>query len=138
MRTMWMVAIAVAACGGKGSSTDDSEAEHQLRKLEKSAKRAFEMTSAFPKGMELPTPSASCCSQPDKVCKPQAADWAGPMWTALEFSISEPTHFQYSYESDGKSFTATATGGCDGSVRTIKLQGQVSPSGNVTTAIMKF
>ncbi len=71
---------------------------------------------------QLPTKGKTgCCSgggvEPNH-CKADSASWAlDPTWKALDFHIDEDNLFYYDYSStDGKTFTATATGDldCDG------------------------
>jgi hypothetical protein len=108
-----------------------TEAELQLNKLGKSAKVEFMVNDAFPVGKVGPTPATPCCAQPDKKCAPDPQAWADPVWQALEFQIDEPHLFQYSYESDGKTFTATAVGdlACDGKPTTHTATGTVTADG---------
>jgi hypothetical protein len=114
----------------KGKMT---EAQLQLNKIGKSAKVAFVSDAAFPKGKAAMLPAKPCC--PDK-CPPAA--WASdPVWKALDFQIDEPNLFQYTYESDGQTFTATAVGDldCDGVAITYTLAGKVTngnPEVNLT------
>jgi hypothetical protein len=58
------------------------------------------------------------------------------VWTRLDFQIDDPGYFQYAYESDGKTATATATGDldCDGTsiVYTLKMTVE---DGNVVKAL---
>jgi hypothetical protein len=93
----------------KGGGGGGSEAQVQLNKIGKQAKVAVMEKAAFPTGKVGPTPATDCCASGGK-CKPDAQAWADATWKALEFSIEEPHAFQYSYESDGKTFTAKAIG----------------------------
>jgi hypothetical protein len=128
---------AVATCWQKafGEYRDTGkvvEAKIQLKKIEKSAKVAFITNASFPKGAAATLPAKPCC--PDK-CEP--ADWSkDPVWTALDFQIDEGTRFQYHYESDGQTFTATAIGDldCDGVAITYKLTGK-TVDGNPETSL---
>jgi len=120
---------AVEACfkeamGEVGKKSKQTEAQLQLNKIGKSAKVAFVSDAAFPKGKAAMLPAKPCC--PDK-CPPAA--WASdPVWKALDFQIDEPNLFQYTYESDGQTFTATAVGDldCDGTAITYTLTGKVT------------
>ncbi len=88
-----------------------TEAQLQLNKLMKNAKVAFINSATYPVGKAPLTPAAACCSGPDKHCPVDAAQWSkDPTWAALDFSVDEPNLYQYSYESDGKTVTATAVG----------------------------
>jgi hypothetical protein len=55
---------------------------------------------------------------------------SNPVWRELDFQISEPTLFQYSYRgsADGQSFVAKAIGDldCDGVFITYELTGSVT------------
>ena len=89
---------------------------------------------AFPTGKVGPTPATPCCQQPDQQCAPNAADWSDPIWQALFVEQDRPFRFQYSYESDGKTFTATAVAdlACDGNVTTHTVTGAIDASGQPT------
>jgi hypothetical protein len=58
------------------------------------------------------------------------------VWTELDFEIGEETHYRYTYESDGFTFTATAIGDldCDGKVAIWTLAGSVV-DGNPTVTL---
>jgi hypothetical protein len=92
--------------GGGGGG---NEAQLHLNKIGKQAKVTLMEKAAFPTGKVGPTPATDCCASGGK-CKPDAQAWADPVWKELGFSIEEPHAFQYSYESDGKTFTAKAIG----------------------------
>jgi hypothetical protein len=102
-----------------GGGAEAAEAQLALNNLGKHAKQFFVENAGFPKGKVGPTPATPCCPQ---AC-PQAPEaWSDPVWKQLDFVIAEPTHFQYSYDSDGTAFTATAVGGEDCAM-TITLTG---------------
>ena len=124
----------VGAAGGGGAG--GAEAQLALHNLEKRAKMAFVEKAEFPKGKVGPTPSAACCPT---TCAPSPAAWSDPVWKELDFTIDEPTHFQYSYDSDGKTFTATAVGDtdCDGQNATFTLTGKLDAAGNPTVDLQK-
>ena len=107
------------------------EAKLQLTKLGKFAKTAFVANGEFPKGKVGPTPAQPCCSEQIKQCLPTETMWSDPVWQALEFNVEGPFNFQYTYESDGKTFTATATGdvGCKGNPLTSTITGKVNDKG---------
>lgn len=117
----------------KGRAT---EAVLQLNRLGKNAKVVFVETGAFPKGKVGPSPANECCygnpgTDTHGKCPVDAAVWKDPIWQALEFEIAEPSVYRYSYESDGKTFTATAVGDadCDMKLVTYTLAGS-SEDGN--------
>jgi hypothetical protein len=117
-----------------GPRVRKTEAALMLNKIGKNAKRVFGETGAFPKGQVGLSPAAVCCSGKDAKCPVDAKAWADPVWQALEFTIDEPHMFQYTYQGDGKTFTATAVGDldCDTNMITYKLEGSLDPSGNPT------
>ena len=69
-------------------------------------------------------------------CAPDAAAWSNPVWQAIEFSVDEPHLYRYSYESDGKTFTAKAMGDldCDGTEAVWVMKG-TADNGNPTITI---
>lgn len=113
-----------AAEGGRGDIGKSrekhrlgGEAGVQLDRLGKNAKRAFAETGAYPKAMPKvgPAPVGPCCtaSNAGGKCPVDAKAWTEAAWKALEFSVDEPSAYSYSYESDGKTFTALAVGDAD-------------------------
>jgi len=115
-----------------------SEAALQLNKLGKSAKRVYAETSALPIGDVPLTPAAPCCGGPNHHCVTTPETWQQPVWKALDFEIDEPTLFQYSYQSDGKTFTAKAVGdlNCNGTTITYELHG-TSANGNLSITLIE-
>lgn len=135
----------LGACMGGGHAKHGGEAELLLNKIGKNAKRVFAETGSFPPGKSkqlpefTPTLGAGCCGGKAadgaviNKC-PTSTDWAkDPVWTALDFTVDEPSNYRYSYESDGKTFKATAVGDvdCDGTEATYTLDGRVD-NGNPT------
>ena len=131
-------ATAIKVCMEKqGAAEDDHhkpkriEAAIQLNKLGKNAKVVYLTNSEFTKGKAAKLPAKSCCGQPQNHCE-VTDDWTkDPVWQALDFQLDEPSLFQYTYESDGKTFHAEAIGDldCDGIFITYKLDG-TSDGGN--------
>jgi hypothetical protein len=128
--------VGVSACYTKGyedylKRSKEIEAKIQLGKLGKMAKVEHATTSEFPKGKVGPTPATPCCAEPAKECSSTDTTWADPVWQALDFTIEGAFRYQYSYESDGKTFTATATGdvGCTGKPTTTTITGKIGPDG---------
>jgi hypothetical protein len=113
--------------GGGGGGGRGSEAALQLRSIEKKAKMSHAEKGAFPTGNSGLTPAKDCCSSGGKCTTPESA-WTGP-WRALGFHIDEPHAYQYSYESDGKTFTAKAVG-CGDNAGTHTVSGHTE-AGNV-------
>lgn len=89
---------------------------------------------------EGPTPQQRCCVlSPDRgKCPPDPSWWEDSQtWKALDFHISDPFYFQYSYISQGvnqnASFTARANGDldCDGVLSTFERAAYVDQNLNV-------
>lgn len=148
---MWKAIVVVAAlvgCSKKASQSQPGSAEHsggkveamlQLNKLGKNAKVAAATTGEFPKGKAGPTPATPCCAGPNGMCA-VTHDWASsPVWSDLDFEIDQPNRFQYSYESDGKTFTATAVGNldCHGKSLTYKAEGVLDENGNASVKLIE-
>ena len=117
-----------------------SEAELNLDAIRKSARVSYVENAEFPKGTAEPTPSDGCCFGPGHKCPVDYAQWSNnPVWNALDFEISEPSYFQYAYESkDGQSFTARAIGDldCDEIKVEYVLEGRVE-NGNPVFELIK-
>ena len=109
------------------SKSKRTEAELMLNRLGKNLK-VYSISAnqpGFPILTLGPTPAQPCCTQPKATCAPNAADWTA--WQPLEFSIEDPFRFQYTYTSDGQTFTATAIGDldCDTNNVVYKLTGKI-------------
>jgi hypothetical protein len=65
--------------------------------------------------------------------------WQQPLWQELDFSLDAPHLFRYSYESDGRSFTAKAVADldCDGIEITYVMKGTLDAQGNLSTTIVE-
>jgi hypothetical protein len=128
---------AVRACylngfDGPAARSKQTEARRELAKLAKHAKAYYLARGEFPRGTAPLTPATACCSQPDGKCALPASAWAAtPAWAALQVQIDPPFQFQYSYDSDGATFTAKAIGDvpCDGHPVTYTIEGS-APDGN--------
>ncbi len=129
---------AVEACMTKSfddyqSKSKKTEALMLLNKLGKNLKVLYATEAAFPAGKVGPLPAEPCCKGEGGKCAVVPADkWAAdPVWSKLDFQIDDPARFQYSYESDGKTASATAVGDldCDGKMITYKLEMSVDASG---------
>ena len=107
----------------------------ELNKLSKSLKVYFIENAAFPIGDAPLTPAKPCCGQPTNKCAVDPAMFTG-IWQKLEFELTEPTSYRYSYHSDGKTVEISAVGDldCDGQEATYKLE-MAAPNGNPTAAI---
>ena len=98
-----------------------------LNKIGENARRAFIETGAFVVGRAELTPDTPCCQGPNHRCVSSPATWStSTVWTLLDFQIDEPALFRYSYDSDGRTFRATAVGDldCDGETITFTAQGE--------------
>lgn len=124
MRRIMCVAVSVCALAGCDSKkahdelmakSKVSEAELNLKAIEKGLKMHFAEHAMFPTGTAAQTPTVVCCEGPNHKCPPNAADWtSNPVWKALDFEVTEPSFFQYSYDSsDGKTAVAKAVGDLD-------------------------
>jgi len=110
----------IAACRSTSPAADqqalNAEAQVQLNRLSKSLKTAWNTTAAFPAGRAGPTPATPCCKNADGRCPATAAWSSDRIWSELDFEVLDVGHFQFAYESDGKTATATAIADldCDG------------------------
>ena len=128
-----MAAVAIPAFMEYMKRSKPSEASLQLNKIGKAAKISFAETGAYPIGDAALLPAKACCGQPMNKCAPDAAAFAkDPVWNKLEFSVDEPTTYQYRYHSDGKTLLVEAIGDadCDGAMATFKLEGDLTADGN--------
>ncbi len=110
----------------------DIEARTLLSELAMAARLYQVDNGAFAKGDTGLTPGPPLCEDDhSKRHQPSPEDFAGPLWTALEFKISFPYAFSYRYLSDGKSFTITAQGDADCNDRyaTYVIKGSISSGG---------
>ena len=126
-------AVATSAFMDYMKKSKQSEAALQLGRLARALKAEASANAAFPKGKVAQT--TPCCESGGTCSDPSA--WKDPMWQALDFSIEEPHRFRYGYESDGKTFTATAIGDldCDGIEITYRLTGSFDAQGNPSTQL---
>ncbi|MFT3696921.1 MAG: hypothetical protein QM831_27515 [Kofleriaceae bacterium] len=135
-------AVAVPAFMDYNKRAKKSEADIMLNKIGKSAKRVFIETGALPKGDGALIPDKTCCGQGTPVnnkCVPQPELFAkDPVWSALEFSVDEPSIYRYRYHSDdGKTAVVEAIGDadCDTNEATFKLTIDTTSGNPVTTII---
>ena len=126
-------AIAIPAFMDYSMRTKRTETDLMLRRIERAAERYALEHNELPRASAPLTPAAPCCAGPGRKCF-DVQSWQSPAWQELDFSIDEPHLFQYSYESDGKSFTARAVGDldCDGNTVTHELRGMINDSGTTT------
>jgi hypothetical protein len=127
---------------GLGCGSDvPSEVTENLHRLATSAESYYQTEDAhFPAPSVGPTPLVGDCCTQGGLCPPNEAQWNGdPTWSALAFSITVPSPFNYFYDvsdnpgaTDGSNqFTASAWGDldCDGLYSTFALTGVAGESG---------
>ena len=114
-----------------------SEAELNLNAIGKAAKYGYIENAAFPVGHADATPATSCCEGPGHKCAVDPTTWRRDPWEALDFEPYGPHYFRYTYDSDGKTFTATAIGDldCDGEEVVFTLRGSIQDGNPVLTEI---
>ena len=123
--------VVVAGCQEKIDEytrrSKSTEAQILLMRLTRIAKVHADDGGAFPKGNAGPTPSVPCCKQPKAHCEPNPEDWKQETWAMLAFEVDQPHRFQYSYASDGTTFTVTATADleCNGEITTLQAGGKI-------------
>jgi len=81
-----------------------------------------------------PTPPSTACRGGDSVEHSSTREtWRAPTWSSLGFSIVGPHRYRYEFISDGRGFTARATGDldCDGVLSTFERVGTIDAEGNV-------
>ena len=111
-----LAAVAIPAFMDYMRKAKKSEASVNLNKLGKTAKIAYQESSTFPTVTGAAYPAGPCCGQPDNKCPAVAPDAA--TWGVLEFEITEPNYFSYTYTptiADGvaTSFVAKAVADTD-------------------------
>lgn len=134
-----LLAVALAACGAKEASEDyirkskQVEGRVKLKGISRNAKQIVDEKGSLPVGSIGPTPAQPCCSSADKKCPVNHDDWKHPIWDELFVYVDAPNYFQYSYQSDGTSFTATATGDvmCEGKPTTFTITGKIGADGKL-------
>ncbi len=117
-----------------------TEVNLNARRIAQHIKAEFAETNKLPVGKVGPTPSTPCCKQPEGKCAPNPSDWSDPVWQKLEFHVDDPSHYQYSFEGDGTTFTITAIGDplCDGHTETRKATGKIGPGGVPETTLAEL
>lgn len=109
-----------------------SEAEVNLDAIRKGAEAEAMENESFPVATAPLTPARPCCEGRGRRCPAVEKDWVGvAAWDALGFELVEPSFFQYSYTSDGRTLRATAVGDldCDGVTVTYELRGTLDGTG---------
>jgi len=127
-----------------------TEASLNLNKIGKAAKRVKGEIGTYPSvaGAMLPTASGTCCGQSggstslNNKCTPNPnAFLADPAWSQLEFSVDEPSQYNYQYVPNGtlgSAFTAYAVGDtdCDSVMATFTMVGTTTTAGNAAVSII--
>ena len=86
------------------------------------------------------TPSVRCCSDGNMApkCSPDASQWNSTQWRALQFQMSDPHYFNWSWAATGVNtaalFTANALGDldCDNTYSTYHIRGEVDDEFGIT------
>lgn len=136
--TLGMVAaVAIPAFMDYEKKSRKPEAPLQLARLGRNLEAIGHADGKLPKGTVALTPARSCCETGVKCDEPTA--WQQPLWQELDFSLDAPHLFRYSYESDGRSFTAKAVADldCDGIEITYVMKGTLDAQGNLSTTIVE-
>jgi type IV pilus assembly protein PilA len=125
-----LAAVAIPAFMDYMKKSKKPEALLQLNRIGKSLKRYYAENSTFPAGDAGPKDAAGCCGGKtadgivNNKCPADPKAWQNDkIWSALEFSIDEPTLYQYRYHSDGQSAVVEAIGDadCDTHAATFRL-----------------
>jgi prepilin-type N-terminal cleavage/methylation domain-containing protein len=131
-----LAAVAIPAFMEYMKKSKSSEASLNLNKIGKNLKTEFQSSSSFvttdgallPANPNTGTPGKNCCygnggGSKDK-CPANAASFVdGAGWQDLEFTVGEPSQYQYSYKGGATAATAYAIGDldCDGNSSTWRL-----------------
>jgi prepilin-type N-terminal cleavage/methylation domain-containing protein len=114
-----LAAVAIPMFTDALNKSKTTEAMIQLENIGKKAAAQYTIDGAYPSLTATLTPAADCCTQNldnKRKCAVVESDWDTDGWKALDFSLSKPFQFQYSYTPGGAStFTALAVGkpNCD-------------------------
>jgi len=108
-----LAAVAIPAFFDYTKKARSTEAEVELRRLERAVRGYHIMNGELPVDRAPLTPASSCC---ERECEAAQNEFQTAAWQKFDFAVYGRQHFQYSYESDGKSFVAKAVGDldCDG------------------------
>jgi hypothetical protein len=127
-----------------------SEPKMNLRRIHDGAVAYYAMEHATRTGEILPrqfpvsvgpTPARTACEGGSSVkVIPAPGMWEAPTWRALNFAVADPFYYRYEFISDGKSFTARATGdlNCDGTLSTFERIGTIGVGGDVESGAGMF
>ena len=140
-----LAAVAIPAFLDYMKKAKRGEAELSLNAMEKGAGTYYvENNSAFPATAAAITPGARCCTIAGGKCPVVQADWVGPAatptaWDLLNFEMTKPFLFQYTYTPNAAGFDAIATGDldCDTTTFNYTLSGVIAATGNPTYSLAK-
>lgn len=136
-------AVAIPAFMKLARKSQRPEAVKDLQKLYEGARAYAEERrirggrASFPPKSVGPTPPLNtCCTFPDRQCRPNLAFWIDPTWQALKFTVDDPFYYSYTYQSNGSEFSVRANGDldCDGVYSTFEMVGRILPDGTVAGA----
>lgn len=149
-----LAAVAIPAFVKYTRRSKTSEATMNLRRLydasltyyadEHSARGGQIVPRQFPQTVAS-TPNAPACQNGAEFkIAPDPAHWVSPSWAALQFSIDDPSYFQYDYVAQGiaaeAAFTAGAHGDldCDGAFSTFERVGSIDAANNLQAGSSVF
>jgi len=143
-----LAAVAIPAFLEYMKRSKATEASLNLNKIGKAAKRVKGEigTYATEAGAMLPHGTGTCCGdsggtpQINNKCTPTPTAFSdGQGWSHLEFSVDEPSVYNYQYVPvSGSAFTAYAVGDsdCDSVMATFTLVGSTTAAGNAAVSII--
>ncbi len=144
-----LAAVAIPAFLEYMKRAKTTEASLNLNKIGKAAKHIKGEIGSYPveQGAMLPQSSGSCCGQSggttqvNNKCTPTPAAFSdGAAWSHLEFSVDEPSSYNYKFVgvTGGTQFTAYAVGDtdCDTVMATFTLLGSTTSMGNAAVSIV--
>jgi type II secretory pathway pseudopilin PulG len=110
------------------------EATQALSQIAAGAKAAAAQYGTVPAARTDWVPATSCCmDMTAPKCSPSPQAWSAAPWSALRFSKTDPHYFQYRYTGGGKRFLVEARADldCDGLFSSYRIDGEVTPDGQV-------
>ncbi len=145
-----LAAVAIPAFLEYMKRSKATEASLNLNKIGKAAKRVKGEIGTYPNvgGALLPHASGTCCGDSggtgsvNNKCTPAPDLFAADSgWSQLEFSVDEPSQYNYQYVpggASGSAFTAYAVGDtdCDLVVATFTMLGSTTTAGNAAVSII--
>jgi type IV pilus assembly protein PilA len=113
-----LAAVAIPAFMDYMKRSKKTEANLQLNKIGKNAKRSYSEASSYVVGTAAQLPAkpggGGCCGGPNNHCAANSAGFAADaIWKNLDFQIDEPSLFYYDYTGTATTFQAKATGDLD-------------------------